>query len=57
MSFEPIQTDRLVLRPPESGDAPRIHRLIGDWEVARMTANVPHPYALSRADHGTVGDG
>ncbi len=57
MSFEPIQTDRLVLRPPESGDAPRIHRLIGDREVARMTANVPHPYALSRADHGTVGDG
>ncbi len=33
MSFEPIQTDRLVLRPPEPGDA-------------------PHPYALSRADHG-----
>ncbi len=57
MSFEPIQTDRLVQRPPESGDAPRIHRLIGDRDVARMTANVPHPYALSRTDHGTVGDG
>ena len=56
MSFEASQTDRLVLRPPEPGDAPHIHRLIGDWAAARMTANVPHPDAPSGADHGTVGD-
>ena len=50
MPFESIQTDRLVLRPPEPGDAPCIHRLIGEWEVARMTANVPHPYEDGMAE-------
>ena len=50
MPFEPIRTERLVLRPPEPGDAPCIHRLIGDWQVARMTANVPHPYEADMAE-------
>ena len=50
MPFDPIRTERLVLRPPEPGDAPRIHRLIGEWEVARMTANVPHPYEAGMAE-------
>ena len=31
--------------------------LLGDWAGARMTATGPHPCALCRADHGTVGDG
>ena len=44
MSFQPIETDRLVLRGPEPGDVNRLRRLIGDWQVARMTANVPYPY-------------
>ncbi len=50
MSFEPIHTDRLILRALEPGDAPRLHRLIGDWEVARTTANVPHPYEDGMAE-------
>ncbi len=50
MPFDPIRTERLVLRPPEPGDALRIHRLIGEWEVARTTANVPHPYEDGMAE-------
>ncbi len=50
MSIEPIYTERLVVRALEPDDAPRIHRLIGDWEVARTTANVPHPYEDGMAD-------
>ena len=50
MPFDPIRTERLVLRPPEPGDALRIHRLIGEWEVARMTANVLHPYEDGMAE-------
>ena len=50
MPFESIYTERLVVRALEPGDAPRIHRLIGDWDVARTTANVPHPYEDGMAD-------
>jgi len=30
-------------------DAPRVAELCGDWEVARMTALIPHPYSLEAA--------
>ena len=38
-----IRTPRLVLRPFEIEDAPAVHRLAGDWEVA-ATTKIPHPY-------------
>ena len=50
MSFQPIETDRLVVRALEPADAPAMHRLIGEWEVARMTANVPHSYEAGMAE-------
>lgn len=40
----PIETARLRLRLLQSGDAAIIERLAGDWEVARFTGSIPHPY-------------
>lgn len=39
-----IRTQRLLLRPPTVADAPRVCALAGDYDIARMTAVVPHPY-------------
>jgi len=44
-----LATARLRLRPPEAGDAPALVALAGDWEVARFTAFLPHPYAEADA--------
>ena len=44
-----ITTPRLRLRPLMADDAPEIARLAGDWDVARMTALIPHPYTLADA--------
>lgn len=41
-----LETDRLLLRPPTIGDAPRISRLTSDWDVAKTTLNIPHPNTL-----------
>jgi 8-oxo-dGTP diphosphatase len=45
MSFEPINTGRLVLRRLEAADAPALHRLINDYSVAGNLARVPFPYS------------
>jgi [ribosomal protein S5]-alanine N-acetyltransferase len=39
-----MKTKRLILRPLEDRDAPRIAELAGDWAVASMTARIPYPY-------------
>ena len=39
-----LETDRLLLRPPEFRDVPAITTWIGDWDVAKNLASVPHPY-------------
>jgi ribosomal-protein-alanine N-acetyltransferase len=39
-----IKTKRLVLRTFAQEDVPRIVELAGDWDVARMTSRMPHPY-------------
>ncbi len=44
-----ITTPRLRLRPLAADDAPEIARLAGDWDIARMTALIPHPYSLADA--------
>ena len=44
-----LETDRLVLRAPAHSDAPRIAALAYDFDVARMTTAIPHPFDLSDA--------
>jgi RimJ/RimL family protein N-acetyltransferase len=44
-----IDTPRLQLRPFQAADAPRVAALVGDWDVARMLARVPHPYGADDA--------
>jgi RimJ/RimL family protein N-acetyltransferase len=50
MSGETIATPRLNLRPPQASDAPRIAALAGDFDVARMTTSIPHPYGAADAE-------
>ena len=45
----PLRSERLVLRPLERTDAPKVAELAGEWEVARWTLDIPHPYDLSMA--------
>lgn len=40
-----FETERLILRQPEIADARAIARWLGDYEVARNLATVPHPYS------------
>ena len=58
MSFTPIYTERLALRPLQLIDAPHIQKLVGDWEVARTLARAPHPYKDGMAEDwiGSVAD-
>jgi 8-oxo-dGTP diphosphatase len=44
-----IETARLILRPPAEADIPRIAELAAPWEIARFTANIPHPYTPAHA--------
>lgn len=39
-----IETRRLTLRAPSPSDAVRLVALAGDFDVARMTLRMPHPY-------------
>ena len=39
-----LESERLLLRPPEFRDVPAITTWIGDWDVAKNLASVPHPY-------------
>jgi RimJ/RimL family protein N-acetyltransferase len=45
-----IQTERLILRPFEAADAPRVAALCGDREIAANTLLIPHPYSLGDAE-------
>jgi len=49
MSCSRLETGRLLLRPPEIADVPRIVMLIGDYDVAKNLARVPHPYTVAHA--------
>lgn len=42
-------TERLHLRPFTLKDAPEVAEYCRDWDVARMTSNIPHPYDESMA--------
>ena len=45
-----LETNRLILRPPSPSDIPSITAWLGDYDVARMTSRVPHPYGESDAE-------
>jgi RimJ/RimL family protein N-acetyltransferase len=45
-----LETPRLELRPLAPADAPAIRRLAGDFEVARRTARIPHPFPEGAAE-------
>ena len=53
-----MRSDRLSYRPLHGRDAGRVAALAGDWDVARMTSRIPHPYSLIDADLwiGSIGD-
>ena len=45
----------VVLRGLSSADAARVAELAGDWEVARTTAMIPHPYTVEMAQQFIAG--
>jgi len=45
-----LETKRLWLRWPRVADAPAIQRYSSRWEVASMTARIPHPYPEGEAE-------
>jgi RimJ/RimL family protein N-acetyltransferase len=45
----PLRSENLVLRPLERTDAKVVAELAGDWEVARWTSDIPHPYDATMA--------
>lgn len=49
-AFAPLTTPRLVLRALAPADAPVLHRLVNDWEVAKNLSRVPFPYPRELAD-------
>ena len=44
-----IQTERLSLRPVQTGDADNLAAYLGDFGVSRSLGRVPHPYAREQA--------
>ncbi|MFV0298988.1 MAG: GNAT family N-acetyltransferase [Hyphomicrobiaceae bacterium] len=57
MSGIVIETERLILRPLRSGDAARFLQLAGDWDVAKMTSDIPHPLTPAQANDWLRGGG
>ncbi|MDQ2861069.1 MAG: GNAT family N-acetyltransferase [Pseudomonadota bacterium] len=50
ISWPTLRTQRLILRSPRADDAPRMARLANDFEIARMTTRIPHPFAIEHAE-------
>ena len=44
-----LETDRLILRSLNQADAEKIEELAGDYDVAKTTLNIPHPYPKGSA--------
>lgn len=40
-----LETERLLLRPPERRDIPALVPLANDYEVAKNLSTLPHPYS------------
>jgi 8-oxo-dGTP diphosphatase len=48
--FMPLKTERLTLRPFRPEDAAGLHRLINDFDIAKMLELVQFPYQRELAD-------
>lgn len=44
-----MQTNRLILRSLQPSDAERVEMFASDYEVAKTTLNIPHPYPKNSA--------
>ena len=53
--FAPLRTERLTLRPFRAGDAADLHRLINNFNVARMLELVRFPYHQDMAEKWVAG--
>ena len=51
MPRETLSTERLTLRRFRATDDVAFQALAGDWEVSRMTSDIPHPLSLADARH------
>ena len=45
-----LETKRILLRPFELSDGPRVKELAGDKAIADTTLNIPHPYQDGMAE-------
>jgi [ribosomal protein S5]-alanine N-acetyltransferase len=50
MTFEPIATERLILRPLEARDRARLIKLANNWKVSKNLGTMPYPYSEAAAD-------
>jgi ribosomal-protein-alanine N-acetyltransferase len=50
MEFEPIATERLVLRKLETRDRARLVEFANNWRVAKNLGTMPYPYTQAAAD-------
>jgi 8-oxo-dGTP diphosphatase len=48
--FVPLKTERLTLRPFQPGDAANLHRLINNFDIAKMLELVSFPYSRDQAE-------
>jgi len=49
MKMPRLETERLILRPPEYSDGSQLVRLAGDYDVAGNLAELPHPFTEAEA--------
>lgn len=45
-----LESERLILRPPRPSDIQSMTVWLGDYDVARMTSRMPHPYHEADAE-------
>lgn len=51
-----LRVERLVLRPWEEGDAPRVHEICQDPELQHWLPNLPRPYTRDDARRFVTGE-